>query len=319
MRQHSTGLRLALASFTVVLCGLLVLAQPPQPPSPTGSGAPGVAPQGEQLQGRGRGQGRGRAGGGPPRKRVLAWADTRNGQSQHESIGHALAVIERLGYDSGMWDTFIRTDSHIITKAPKKTDGSNASGGPNLSNVDAIFFMGHREVPLDESQKEELLQFVRDGKGFVAAHVGLTALESWPEFGEMLGGRFDQHPIVGPGTIVNESPNFPATRHFPATFAFNDEFYQPKNLSRDKVEVLLRLDLSNVPPNPALRLNGDYPLAWAKTYGKGRVFYGSFGHAAEVWDLRSVQQMYFEAIRWALGMTDATPSPHPMPAVAAPK
>jgi type 1 glutamine amidotransferase len=82
--------------------------------------------------------------------------------------------------------------------------------------------------------------------------------------------------------------------------------------------VLLRLDLSNVPASPALRLNGDYPLAWAKMYGKGRVFYGSFGHAPEVWDLRSVQQMYFEAIRWSLGMTDATPSPHPMPA-AAPK
>jgi uncharacterized protein len=298
------------------VCSVLALAQPPaQPPA---GGAPGAAPaQGEQ--GRGRGQGRGgRAGGGPPRKRVLAWADTRNGQAQHESVGHALAIIERLGYDSGMWDTFIRTDSNIIAAAPKKTDGSPASGGPNLSNVDAIFFMGHREVPLDASQKAELLQFVRDGKGFVAAHVGLTALESWPEFGEMLGGQFDQHPISGPGTIVNEGPNFPATKHFPASFAFNDEFYQPKNLSREKVDVLLRLDLSNVPANPALRLNGDYPLAWAKTYGKGRVFYGSFAHSNETWDLRNVQQMYFEAMRWALGLTDATPNPHPMPAPRSP-
>ena len=218
---------------------------------------------------------------------MLAWADTRNGQAQHESVGHALAIIERLGYESGMWDTFIRTDSNIVANAPKKTDGSPASGGPNLSNVDAIFFMGHREVPLEESQKAELLQFVKDGKGFVAAHVALTALESWPEFGEMLGGRFDQHPISGPGTIVNESPNFPATKHFPATFAFNDEFYQPKDLSRDKVEVLLRLDLSNVPANPSLHLNGDYPLAWAKNYGKGRVFFGSFAHAAETWDIRA--------------------------------
>jgi len=236
--------------------------------------------------------------------------------AQHESVGHALAIIERLGYESGMWDTFIRTDSNIIAAAPKKTDGSPASGGPNLGNVDAIFFMGHRDVPLEESQKTELLQFVRDGHGFVAAHVGLTAFESWPEFGELIGGRFDQHPIVGAGTIVNESPGFPATKHFPATFAFNDEFYQPKDLSRDKVDVLLRLDLKDVPPNPALHLNGDYPLAWAKTYGKGRVFYGSFAHAAETWDQRNVQQMYFEAMRWALGLTDATPAPHAMPGAA---
>src|SRR6266542_1640149 len=123
---------------------------------------------------------------GQQRKRVLAWADTRNGQAQHESIGHALAIIERLGYDSGMWDTFIRTDSNIISKNPSKTDGTPASGGPNLGNVDAIFFAGHREVPLNAAQKEELLQFVRDGHGFVAAHVGLTAFESWPEFGELI-------------------------------------------------------------------------------------------------------------------------------------
>ena len=76
--------------------------------------------------------------------------------------------------------------------------------------------------------------------------------------------------------------------------------------------MLLRLDLANVPASPSLRLNGDYPLAWAKTYGKGRVFYSSLGHAAAVWDIRDVQQMYFEAIRWALGLTDAEPQPHPM-------
>jgi hypothetical protein len=256
-------------------------------------------------------QGRGGARAPRTRKAVLAWADTRNGVAQHESVGHALATIERLGYETGLWDTYIRTDSNIISNAPKKTDGTAASGGPSLANIDAIFFMGHREVPLDDSQKAELLQFVKDGHGFVAAHVALTAFESWPEFGEMLGGRFDQHPIVGAGTVVNEDPSFPATKHFPASFPFNDEFYQPKDLSRDKVDVLLRLDLANVPANPALHLNGDYPLAWAKMYGKGRVFYGSFAHAAETWDLRSVQQMYFEAMRWALGLTDATPNPHP--------
>jgi type 1 glutamine amidotransferase len=61
-----------------------------------------------------------------------------------------------------------------------------------------------------------------------------------------------------------------------------------------------------------LHLNGDYPLAWAKTYGKGRVFYGSFAHSSETWDIRDVQQMYFEAMRWALGLVDADPKPHPM-------
>ena len=248
------------------------------------------------------------------RKVVLAWADTRNGQSQHDFTSHALAVIERLGYDSGAYDTFIRTDSNIVATQPKKTTGEPASGGPNLQMADAIFFLGHRDVPIDEQQKAELAAFVRSGKGLVAAHTALTALDSWPEFGELLGARYDGHPWGNSaGTIINEAPDFPATRHFPATFAFSDEFYQPKDFSRDKSRVLLRLDVSKMPANPQARIkNGDMPLAWAKTYGKGRVFYSSLGHDASTWDNRDVAQMYFEAMKWALGLTEGDVTPRPL-------
>jgi uncharacterized protein len=241
-----------------------------------------------------------------PRKRVLAWADTRNGVGQHEFVSHALAVIERLGYDSGTYDTYIRTDSHIVAAQPKKTTGEPASGGPSLSNVDAIFFMGHRDVPIDDAQKAELLAFVRDqGKGFVAAHHALTAFDSWPEFGELLGARYDGHPWgTASGTIVNEGTDFPATRHLAPTFAFSDEFYQPKAFSRDKMRVLLRLDVGKMPASAGVHVKGDLPLAWAKPYGKGRVFYSALGHEASTWDNRDVAQMYFEAIKWALGLTE---------------
>jgi uncharacterized protein len=257
--------------------------------------------------------GQGRQGAGPPRPRmrkvVLAWADTRNGIAQHDSTSHALSVIERLGYESGAYDTFIRTDSNIIAKKPLMTTGQPASGGPSLANVDAIFFMGHRDVPLDAQQRAELAAFVHDeGKGFVAAHVALTAFEGWPEFGDLIGGRYDDHPWnTASGTIINEDPSFPATKHFPAAFPFVDEFYQAKAFSRD-ARVLLRLDTSKMPANPQLR-NMDFPLAWAKAYGKGRVFYSSLGHAPETWDNRNVAQMYFEAIKWALGLTDADVTP----------
>ena len=262
-------------------------------------------------------QGRGRGGGrsGPrTRKAVLAWADTRNGIAQHDSTSHALAIIERLGYESGAYDTYIRTDSNIISKHPLMTDGKPASGGPSLENVDAIFFLGHRDVQLDAQQKADLLSFVKDdGKGFVAGHVGLTAFESWPEFGELIGARYDGHPWgTAPGTVINEDPAFPATKHFPQTFNLAEEFYQPKDLSRDKVRVLLRLDTSKMPPNADLhRTDGDFPLAWAKMYGKGRVFYASFAHAASGWDNPDVYHMYFEALKWALGLTDADVTPRP--------
>lgn len=132
---------------------------------------------------------------------------------------------------------------------------------------DAIFFLGHREVELTAQQKADLLSFVKDeGKGFVAAHTAVTAFESWPEFGELLGARYDGHPWnTAYGSIINEDPAFPATKHFPAVFNFTDEFYQAREYSRDKIRVLLRLDVSKMPANPEVhRTDGDSPLAWAK-------------------------------------------------------
>jgi type 1 glutamine amidotransferase len=263
--------------------------------------------------------GRGGRGGGRgavvrQRKAVLAWADTRNGIAQHDSVSHALAVIERLGYESGAYDTYIRTDSNVIAKQPLMTDGKPASGGPSLSNVDAIFFLGHREIQLDARQKADLLSFVKDeGKGFVAGHTATTAFASWPEFGELLGARYDGHPWnTAYGTVINEDPSFPATKHLPPVFTSTEEFYQASEFSRDRVRVLLRLDVSKMPPNPELhRTDGDFPLAWAKTYGKGRVFYSAFGHAASAWDNPDVYRMYFEALKWSLGITDGDATPRP--------
>ena len=304
--------RLAATSIAMLFCSLWVFAQtaaqvPTAPPSvPAAQGGPG------------RGQGRGGGRGPRPRKTLLIWADTRNGQAQHDSVSHAMAVIERLGYESGVYDSYIRTDSNIISKSPLKTTGEPASGGPSLANVDAIFFLGHREVELDDKQKADLLSFVKDeGKGFVAAHTATTAFLGWPEFGEMLGARYDGHPWgSAAGTIINEDAAFPATRHFGAApFAFTDEFYQAKDYSREKLRVLLRLDVSKMPPNDEVhRTDGDFPLVWAKNYGKGRVFYSALGHAASTWDNRDVGQMYLEAIKWAIGLTEGDATPRPMPA-----
>src|SRR5580765_481070 len=231
MRQDVRRQTPATLGGTLVIVLMLVAIFPSarsSQQSPIGQPAGAQAP----AQGRGRGQGaQPRA-----RKALLAWADTRNGQAQHAFTSHALAVIERLGYDSGLWDTFIRTDSNIIYNTALKTDGTNASGGPSLSSVDGIFFLGHREIEMNAKQKEELLAFVRSGHGFVAAHTGLTALESWPEFGEMLGATYGGHLYTGPGQVVSEEPTNPIVRHWGSAFQYNDEFYRADKLSREKVD-----------------------------------------------------------------------------------
>ena len=253
-----------------------------------------------------------------PRKHVLAWADVRSGY-QHDSISHALATIERLGRDSGVYDTIIRTDSQPITRREItfKTGTGIATGeqflARNLNYFDAIFFFGVREIDLTADQKADLMAFVRDdGKGFVAAHSGATAFFSWPEFGEMLGGRFDEHPWgITDATVVLEDPRFPATRHFRARVTLNDEFYQVKDFSRDKVRVLAHIDPASVDLKKPLvhRTDADFAVAWAKTHGKGRVFYSILGHSAESWDNPLINQMYFHALRWALRLEDADLTP----------
>ena len=130
----------------------------------------------------------------------------------------------------------------------------------------------------------------------------------------MIGGWFDQHPwMTFNAPIRNEGVDFPATRHFPASFNKYDEIYQAKDWSRADVNVLLSLDPSKLDyNNPRVhRTDHDFAVAWSKMYGKGRVFYSTLGHTREAWTDPDIRTMYFEAIKWSLGMTDGSTVSHP--------
>jgi uncharacterized protein len=78
--------------------------------------------------------------------------------------------------------------------------------------------------------------------------------------------------------------------------------------------VLAHLDASKLDLTAALvhRKDADFPAAWAKMYGKGRVFYSILGHEAGDWDNPALNKMYFEAIRWALKLVDRDATPRPL-------
>jgi len=246
----------------------------------------------------------------PPKKHLLALGEEKG--YRHESVSHALATIERLGEQSGLWDTTIRTDTEVLTK--KKLE-YNAK---NLNSFDAVLFFTGGDLEMDAQQKADLLSFVHDdGKGFIGVHGATITFTDWPEYGDMIGGYFDEHPW---GTfnapIIVEDPGFPGMEQWPRSFVLRDEIYQMKNYSRDKVRVLLRLDpakLDLVNPN-VHRTDRDFAVAWARMYGKGRVFYSTLGHPKENWDNPKLQQMYTGAIKWALGLVDADVTPRPLPA-----
>ena len=103
-------------------------------------------------------------------------------------------------------------------------------------------------------------------------------------------------------------------KHFKGTsLVLKDEMYQPKSWSREKVNVLMRLDDSKLDyaKTPKARADRDFAIAWSKMYGKGRVFYSSLGHTRESWQDPNVQTMYLEAIRWVLGGSEGSTATHP--------
>jgi type 1 glutamine amidotransferase len=232
---------------------------------------------------------------------------------EHDSISAAMNAIYDMGKESGLWDTIMRTDTELLTK---KDLGRNAK---NLNYFDLIVFTSTTgELDMDADQKKDMLSFIHDdGKGFVGVHAALDTNYKWPEYGEMIGGWFNEHPwMTFNAPIVNEDPDFPAVRHFPKEFVKYDEIYQDKEWSRDKVNVLLSLDPNRLDyNNPRVhRDDHDFAVAWSKMYGKGRVFYSTLGHTEEAWTDPDIRKMYFEAIRWALGMTDGSTASHPRPA-----
>jgi len=244
----------------------------------------------------------------PSRKQLLAIGEQKG--YRHEAVSHALATIERLGRESCLWDTTIRTDAEALTK--KKLE-FNAK---NLNDFDAVLFFTSGDLEMDAQQKADFLSFIHDdGKGFVGVHSATVTFTSWPEYGEMIGGYFDEHPWgTFDAPILVEDPNFPGMQQWPRSFVLRDEVYQIKDYSRDKVRVLMRLDPAklDLKNKNVHRTDGDFAVAWARSYGKGRVFYSSLGHVTENWDDPRLQKMYAEAIQWALGLIDADATPRPL-------
>jgi uncharacterized protein len=242
-------------------------------------------------------------------KRVLFIGQTKGWQ--HESTSYAAGTIWKLGHDTGLWETYIKTDCQLITKKKLPLNAKN------LNDFDAVLFYTTGELDMDDSQKADLLSFVKDdGKGFASIHSGNDTFYKWPEYGEMVGGYFDGHPWgTFDAPLVVEDPAFPGMKYLPKSFAMSDEIYQARNFSRDKVRVLLRLDadkldLSN---KRVHRTDKDFAVVWARDYGKGRVLYNGLGHVEAVWDRPDIQKMWIDQVKWLVGALpgDATPRPKP--------
>jgi hypothetical protein len=268
-----------------------------------------------------------RGAGGPPRrlpdpyqgkKKLLVVADVSSG-FQHDSINHAMAVIEKIGRDSGAYIAFLRSDSQLITKgkviASSARYASGNNNGHNLDYFDAVFFLGSGEGTLSEQQKADLLSYVHDdGKGLIAGHAATIAFYNWPAWGDMIGGFMQdrEYPATGMNAVAVDS-NWPGVAAFGKNFFWADQFPQLKpEFTRGGVHTIIALDTSKMTDEQrAKRTDGYFPIVWAKNYGKGRVFSMTAGHNDATYDDPKTQALLLEGIKWAMGMTnmDATPDP----------
>lgn len=236
-----------------------------------------------------------------PRKPRKVLVFSRADGYTHKSIPWGAAALRILGDKTEAYDATLSDDPAMFDK-------------DRLRQFDAVVFNNNCGDPVpDPTRRQNLLDFVRGGKGLVGIHC--AAHLDWPEYTEMLGGYSISHPWNAGSTVTIklEAPDCPLLSCFEGTsFKHTDEIFVFDQFSREKVRVLLSLDTAHTDMNrPGVSKEGDFPLCWIREYGKGRVFYSALGHQKDVYWRPLVLKHYLAGIQYVLGDLEADATPRP--------
>lgn len=130
--------------------------------------------------------------------------------------------------------------------------------------------------------------------------------------------RGASHRISTDEVVVKvEDPEHPVVEAFDGkSFTFRDEFFRFKEpYSRENIRVLLSFDTEKTDMNQGqafgncMRQDGDYPVAWVRQHGEGRVFYCTIAHNPYVfWD-PTMLKFYLAATQFVLGDLPGSTAP----------
>ena len=233
-----------------------------------------------------------------PKKLILVTATK---GFRHSSIPTAENVITTLGTTSGAF-----TVVDVVRGGPEGKDDAEVQEKltmAKLNAVDGVIFAnttGDLAIP----DREGFLQWIKAGHAFIGMHSCSDTFHGFPAFIDALGGEFLTHDAQVGIKAFNQDPDHPATRHFGPDYEVFDEIYIFKNFDRTKVHGLLGLDA-----HPNYKFPGDFPVAWSKQVGQGRLFYTSLGHREDVWSSAAYQQHLLGGIEWALGLAPGSAAP----------
>ena len=172
--------------------------------------------------------------------------------------------------------------------------------------------------PLSADGEKALYDAIRGGKGFISMHSATDSFGHHPPrnhgaedpFVQMIGGEFIIHGAQQEVTIEVADPHFPGLEKGfgeSGQFMLTDEWYALKNLA-DDLHVILVQVTKGMQGHMYHRPN--YPMTWARSYGKGRVFYTSMGHREDVWENPKYQGLLLGSLAWATGKVDANIEPN---------
>jgi uncharacterized protein len=252
----------------------------------------------------------------PQKARKLLVFSKTNG-FHHASITTGKIALAEMGKKTGAFETVISDDLENFEVDRLKTFDAvcflsttlNVFSPPakeleKMSDTDKAKALLHEAL-----LKKNLMGFVKSGRGFVGIHSATDTFYEWAEYGQMINGCFDGHPWTADVKVSIKVE--PGQEKHPLVAMFNgenvefpEEIYQFKAPYDSKaVHMLLRLDTTktDMTRGGIKRTDGDFGVAWARNWEKGRVFYCSLGHNHEMYWNPKVLSHYLAGIQWALG------------------
>ena len=195
----------------------------------------------------------------------------------------------------------IPTAKQVMAALASRGAGFSVAVTENLGDITAerlaatdvlMFALTSGELALNQSQKSAIVAWINDGGGFIGVHSATDTLYDWPDYGRIVGAYFKEHPWTEPATVTVEDRSHPTTSGLAASLRLLEEFYTFRENPRPSVHVLLSLDAASV------HAQGDFPLAWWQTIGRGRSYYNALGHFTETWNDPSFESQLSAAVQW---------------------
>ena len=164
---------------------------------------------------------------------------------------------------------------------------SLATRPPDLLTIYALRWemLGEKYDPYRDTEayspspqaRQALSNFVLNGGALLGMHTACICFSDWPQWGELLGGKWvwgqSWHP---PLETVSVSPEPTSKNSELTSFAVTDELYTCLAVSTDVT--VMAVAHSDAVPEPQ-------PVMWRYKPGRGRVVFDSLGH-----DSRSVSE-----------------------------